>query len=167
MDTFLSRPKLLRKRYKFSDSDRETQLIDLPEQGTFIELKIQKQADVVLYLYDFKIWRNAAQSGMWMPGPNGTQTYSGGKFPDLEYEAKFFFWDNKAKKLISYGQVNVNATFAFAMSIEDWQANNANLAKMLIKASPFANKVSLQKRYIQKKKKNGSEQSDRNNSNEE
>ena len=167
MDSFLSKPKLVRKKYKFSESDRETQYIYIPEQGTFIELRKVKNADVVLYINEFKIWRNAAQSGTWIPGPNGTQTYTGGKFPDLEYEAKFFFWDNKAKKLISYGQVNANATFAFAMSIDDWQANNENLAKMLLKASPFANKASLQKKYIQKKKKNGSEQSDRNNSNEE
>lgn len=102
--------------------------------------------DYLLFVKNLKIIRAPGQSGVWVMGPNGTSTMTGGSGPTLDKTLKFYIWANDESKIVTYGKAISSTSFLFAMTKGNWESGLQKLCINLLKESPFYKNTNQRRR---------------------
>lgn len=122
------------ERTTFTIGTDKTMEVALPAEGK--PAVFDNMYDYALIIGRLNIHRFAGQAGMYMPGPNGG-SFSGGKPAALVHNVTYAIWDNKAGKVVCYGQFASEASLIFAMTRNTWEGGISGLAHTILTKSPF------------------------------
>jgi hypothetical protein len=113
----------------------------LPRQGQLVRCD-SLTPDFVLFISQLVIGRGDAKSGTYVPGAPGSAGYfTGGSFGNLNFHATFALWDNLEGRLVTYGRTGSESQIMFfAMTKGNWEGCTHDLAREILKNSPFEKK---------------------------
>ena len=131
-------PSGLLKEKKVRLNEEENISIRFPEEKTIFDLD-STHYNYIILLQNLKVERHTGQSGVWIAG-----MYSGGSSPTLGHISEFLIWDNDKGQVVSYGKVNTETSFLFAMTKDTWLSSMNDIANYIIKNSPFKYKSARQ-----------------------
>jgi hypothetical protein len=122
------------ERTTFTIGTDKTMEISLPAEGK--PAAFDSTFDFALIIGRLNVSRFAGQAGMYMPGPNGV-SFSGGSPAALVHDVTYAIWDNKAGKVVCYGQFSSQATIIFAMTRNTWENGILGFTQTILSKSPF------------------------------
>ncbi len=118
----------VRLRPRILDIDGERQVrVKLPDDGTRVGTG-SFAAEFLLFIENLSISRIGEHKGSI--GGDGSTEY-------LQIFATFALWDNRSGRLVSGGETRIKATVFFAMTKGTWETALRNLARNMLKDSPF------------------------------